>query len=129
MRVGLRLLVVLGCTNLALVSPSASQQLGINLSHQISASHGHQLIQQQIYRQQRGFGASQLDLEVLSQPAATSLSSDPILPSFKVPAAGLPSDFRLSITNLDQTEAITSSREEQSATVLFSHSPLFRASN
>ena len=126
MRVGFRLLVVLGCANLALVSPSASQQLGINLSHQISASHGHQLIQQQIYRQQRGFGASQLDLDVL---AATSLSSDPILPSFTVPAAGLPSDFRLSITNLDQTEAITSSREEQSATVLFSHSPLFRASN
>ena len=84
---------------------------------------GRVLQQSQIYVQQRGIGATNLD-NLPKLPVDTSLAPAAIAVPVPVIPTPLPNDFRLSITNTDQVQNSETRTMMQSGMISITSSPL-----
>lgn len=110
---------------LVLAAPQAAtaQTLGASSGLQMIQESGRVLQHSQIYVQQRGIGATNLDhlpklaVDTTLAPAALNVPI-PLVPT------PLPSDFRLSITNTDEVQDTIRQTRIQSTTVGITSAPL-----
>lgn len=103
--------------------PSPAQTLGASNGLVVIHESGRVLQQSQIYVQQRGIGATNLD-NLPKLPVDTSLAPAAIAVPVPVIPTPLPNDFRLSITNTDQIQNSETRTMMQSGMISITSSPL-----
>lgn len=102
---------------------AGAQTLGASSGLVVVQENGLVLQQSQIYVQQRGIGATNLD-NLPKLPLDSSLAPATLAWPAPIIPTPLPNDFRLSITNTDQVQNREQRTSIQSSTVSITSSPL-----